>query len=206
MSALEVQPFPPDSIWDGELDGRMVKVMPVNRIATKADIEELAANLPYMKYDRIYDENPNEVVERITLVCMGHEPDLMASLQEKLKKYRTDIEICDVLRDRADIQLKRESEAKILREGRKLVIHAFYPMNLLQKLLLQKEYVEDWRQLVDSVIVDWNYDGAVMQPAVIDVPGKNELVRGVYDIPEGAGVIRVKITDVLSESLEVEVS
>ena len=53
-------------------------------------------------------------------------------------------------------------------------------MNLMQKLSLQKEYVEEWRQLVDSVMIDWNYDGAVMQPRTIDIPEKNELVKGVY--------------------------
>ena len=39
----------------------------------------------------------------------------------------------------------------------------------------------------------------------IDVPGKNEMVKGIYDIPEGSGTIKIKITDLLSESLEVEV-
>ena len=94
----------------------------------------------------------------------------------------------------------------MVHEGNKLVIRAFYPMNLMQKLSLQKEYVEDWRQLVDSIMVDWNYDGVVMQPTIIDIPGKNEMVKGVYDIPEDAGIIKVKITDLLSESLEVEVN
>ena len=97
------------------------------------------------------------------------------------------------------------SEAEVVREGNKLVIRAFYPMNLMQKLSLQKEYVEDWRQLVDSIMIDWNYDGVVMQPTITDVPGKNEMDSGIYNIPEGSGTIKVKITDLLSESLEVEV-
>ena len=37
---------------------------------------------------------------------------------------------------------------------------------------IQKEYVEDWRQLVESIMIDWNYDGVVMQPSVKDVPDK----------------------------------
>ncbi len=85
-----------------------------------------------------------------------------------------------------------------------LVIEQFYPMSLLAKLSLQQEYVEDWRELVDSVMVDWNYDGAVLQPAVIDVPERNELVVSRYRMPDDAGTIRVKITDLLSESLEKE--
>lgn len=205
IEALEVQPFPQSGIWDGELDGRMVKIMPVNRIATKADLEELKANLPYKTYEKRKEENPNQPVERITIVCMGHEPDLKAALEAELSGYKLDIEIVDILRDKADLQLKREAEAEIVREGNKLVIRAFYPMNLMQKLSLQKEYVEDWRQLVESIMIDWNYDGVVMQPTITNVPGQNEMVLGIYDIPEDAGTIKVKITDLLSESLEMEV-
>lgn len=183
----------------------MVKIMPVNRIATKADLEELKANLPYKTYEKRKADNPTQPVERITIVCMGHEPDLKASLEQGLSEYKLDIEIVDILRDKKDLQLKREAEAEIVKEGSKLVIRSFYPMNLLQKLSLQKEYVEDWRQLVESIMIDWNYDGVVMQPTVTDVPDKKEIVSGIYDIPEDAGTIRVKITDLLSESLEMEV-
>lgn len=205
IAALEIQPFPQSDVWDGELDGRMVKIMSVNRIATKADLKELLANLPYKTYEKRKEENPNQPVERITIVCMGHEPDLKGALEQELSDYKVDVQIVDILRDKKDLQLKRDSEAEIIREGDKLVIRAFYPMNLMQKLSLQKEYVEDWRQLVDSIMIDWNYDGVVMQPTVTDVPGKNEMVKGIYDIPEGSGTIKVKITDLLSESLEVEV-
>lgn len=205
IAALEIQPYPRSDVWDGELDGRMVKIMPVNRIATRADLKELLANLPYKTYEKRKEENPDQPVERITIVCMGHEPDLKGALEQELSKYKVDISIMDVLRDKADLQLKRDSEAESVREGDKLIIRAFYPMNLMQKLSLQKEYIEDWRQLVDSVMIDWNYDGVVMQPTVTDVPGKNGMVKGIYDIPEGCGTIKVKITDLLSESLEVEV-
>lgn len=204
IQALEIQPFSQSNVWDGELDGRMVKIMPVNRIATKADLEELKANLPYKIYEKRKEDNPNQPVERITIVCMGHEPDLKAALEVDLD-YKLDIEIVDILRDKSELQLKREAEAEIVRENDKLVIRAFYPMNLLQKLSLQKEYVDDWRQLVESIMIDWNYDGVVLQPSVTDIPGKKEMVGGVYDIPKNAGTIKVKITDLLSESLEMEV-
>ncbi len=205
ISALEIQPFPKSNIWDGELDGRMVKIMPVNRIATKADLQSLIDIFPYKDYEKRKEEVPSQPVERITIVCMGHEPDLKVSLEQELSDYKVDIEIVDILRDKSSLQLKRDSEAEIVREGNKLIIRAFYPMNLLQKLSLQKEYVEDWRQMVDSILIDWNFDGVVMQPTVMDIPAKNKMVVGIYDIPEDAGTIKVKITDVLSESLEVEV-
>ena len=205
ISALNIEKFTVSSVYDGELDGRMVKIMPVNRIATKADLAELIANMPYKTFEQRKADNPNEPVERITLVCMGHEPDLKAHLIAEVTGFKLDVEIVDILRDKADLQLKREAEAVVVRKGNKLVIEAFYPMNLMQKLSLQKEFVDDWKQLVESVMVDFNYDGAVLQPTITDIPGKNEFVLGEYEIPETAGTIRVKITDLLSESLEIEV-
>ena len=205
IDALEIQPFSQSSVWDGELDGRMVKIMPVNRITTKADLEELKSNLPYKTYEKRKAEDPRRPVEQITIVCMGHEPDLKASLEQSLSDYKVDIQIVDILRDKSDLQLKRDSEAEVVREGSKLVIRSFYPLNLMQKLSLQKEFVDDWKQLVESIMIDWNYDGVVMQPSITDVPDKNSFVLGVYDIPEDAGNIKIKITDLLSESLEVEV-
>lgn len=205
IQALDIQPLSAGSCFDGELDGRMVKILPTNRIATRADLEGLVADLPYDAYDARKEENPNTPVDHITLVCMGHEPDLKAAFEAELNEYKIDVEIVDVLQDKRELEFKREAEANVAVEGGRLIIKSFYPMNLLQKLSLQREAVDDWRELVESVMVDWNYDGAVMEPTVIDIPEKDEFVAGTYDIPDDAGRIKVKITDVLSESLEVEV-
>lgn len=205
IEALEVQKIDNNNVYDGEKDGRMIKILPVNRIATKADLSELLANLPYKTFEKRKEENPNDFVEKMTLVCMGHEPDLKSSLEQELRDYKIDIEIVDILRDKSMLELKREAEANIVIENNKLKIESFYPMNLLQKMSIMKEKVEDWKTLVESIMIDWNYDGVVMQPTTIDIPNKNELVVGIYDIPEDAGKIKVKITDVLSESLEMEV-
>lgn len=205
LQALEVQPFETSNVYDGEKDGRMIKVMPVNRIATKADLQGLIANLPYQSFEKQKEQDPSAVVLKLTLICMGHEPDLAAALKQELSAYKVDIDVVDILHDRADLQFKRDSEADIGIENGELVIKNFYPLNLMQKLSLDKETVEEWRQLVESVMIDFNFDGAVMQPTCIDIPEKNGLVKGRYKIPQDAGVIRVKITDVLSESLEVEV-
>lgn len=38
VQTLELQPLPGNSLYDGEKDGRMVKIMPINRIATRVDL------------------------------------------------------------------------------------------------------------------------------------------------------------------------
>ena len=204
VKALEIQPLPGNALFDGEKDGRFVKIMPVNRIATKADLNELISNFDYKAFEKAQIENPGKPVAHITLVCMGHEPDLGAALQEQVS-YKLDIEVLDILRNKSNLEFKRDAEAEIVKENGKLVIKQFYPMNLLQKLSLQKETVGDWRELVESIMVDFNYDGAVFEPTTLDVPEKDALVSGFYEIPANAGTIRVKITDLLSESLEMEV-
>lgn len=204
VEALEIQPLPPSLGWDGEKDGRLVKIMPVNRLATRADLNELIANFDYKSAEQRQNENPNKVVEKILLVCMGHEPDLAAQLKLALAPFKVDVEVVDILRDRSKLEFKRDSEAKIATTETELVIEKFYPMNLLQKLSLFKENVENWRELVESVMIDFNYDGAIFQPTLLDIPEKNEFVIGKYEVPAEAGNIRVKITDLLSESLEVD--
>jgi hypothetical protein len=66
--------------------------------------------------------------------------------------------------------------------------------------------VDEWRELVDSIKIDFNYDGAVFSPTIIDIPEGSNLVKGSYKIPDNSGTIKVKITDLLSESCEVTIN
>jgi hypothetical protein len=204
IEALELQALPGNMLWDGESDGWMVKILAVNRLATAADLNPIIGNLDYKAWERRAKANPEKAVERIRLVCMGHDPELRAQFQNEMDKlgYKVDIEVFDILRDKQELQFKRDSEARISLTKKKLEVKKFYPMNLLQKLSLEKSKVGDWRELVDSVLIDWNYDGAVFSPALVDIPEKNELVKGVYEVPEDVGTVRVKITDLLAESWE----
>jgi len=200
LEALEIEEIS-GTLYDGQKDGYMVKVMPVNRISTREDLNELISNFPYKTFELRKEENSNKPVESIMLICMGHETNLKAHLEQECG-YKLDIEVIDILREKSHIEFKRDSEASIKLENGKLEICNFFPMNLMQKLSLQKESVNEWRELVVSVVVDWNYGGAAMEVAISDIPGKEELVEGIYDIPNDAGTIKIKITDILSESYE----
>ena len=133
---------------------------------------------------------------------MGHEPDLAAFLKQEMGDYDIHVEVVDILRDRSKLEFKRDSEAKIKIKKNKLTIEKFYPMNLLQKLSILKQDVKDWRELVESVMIDWNFDDEVFKPETVDVPDKNEMVKGEYVLPAKVKKIKVKITDLLSESFE----
>lgn len=177
----------------------------------------------YSKYaiDRVgdvffYEVIPNVWHKHIVPLWNGAK-DVLFSKELKIDqiKCETEYKVVENQSIFSETMTKEEVDA----EKRKLLYHWIGLLSSLTKLrnageldvestlaqLTEKEYVEDWRQLVESIMIDWNYDGVVMQPAVTDVPDKKKIVRGIYDIPEDAGTIRVKITDLLAESLEMEV-
>lgn len=203
--AMELQPLPTNSVFDGQRDQHLVKIMPVNRIATRADLNEVINGMDFKAYERRQAEAPSKIVDRIMLVCMGHEPDIGPELVKAAKPFNIEVEVVDLIRDKANLHFKRQSDAKLVIKDGHLEIAGFYPLNLLQKLSMDTDAVDDWRQLVETIKVDWNYDGAVLSPELIDAPEKNELVNGRYPIPDDASTIRVKITDLLSESWEGEI-
>lgn len=201
IEALEIEKLPASDVFDGMKDGAYVKIMPVNRIATRADLNPILNGIDFSELEDNLDSGGEAM--RILLVCMGHEPDLAANLKLDIgAKYKVDVKVVDILRDRRDLTFKYDSEAEIAIENDELVIRQFYPRNLLQKLSLEDEEVEDWRQLVETIAIDWNYNGEVLRPAVYDNPGKNSLVAGRYKLPPDYGNIRVKITDLIAESYE----
>jgi site-specific DNA-methyltransferase (adenine-specific)/adenine-specific DNA-methyltransferase len=207
VRALAIDPLDSTDVFDGMKDGYKVKIMPVNRIASRADLNPILSGINYRELDRNMEKFPGRPAEKIMLVCMGHEPDLAARLKTGIgTQYRLEVKVVDILRDGTDLTFTDDPEARIEKEGDALVIKQFYPRNLLRKLSILEKNVEDWREFVETIAIDWKYDGEVLQPAVYDCPGKNELVKGQYPIPGDHGLIRVKITDLLSESLEQTVA
>lgn len=177
IEALGMQPFPANSLWDAELDGRLVAILGINRIATAAEFGKIVQNIDIKIWNRRQAENPGKPVEKITFVCMGHDPDLKALFLKEMDNlgFKVDVEIIDILRDKKNLRFKRDSDAKIAIRKGKLHIEAFHPMNLLQKLSIEKQDISNWKELVDSVMIDWNYDGATFSPTVTDIPEKTNL-------------------------------
>ncbi len=204
IDALGMQELPENSLWDAEMDGRMVAILGINRIATASEFEKIVANIDVAAWRKKQNENPGKPVECITFVCMGHDPNLEAMFREKMASmgFTVDLEIVDILRDKKNLTFKRDADAKVTIKNGTLTIEQFYPMNLLQKLSFEMQDVDDWKNLTDSVMIDWNYDGVAFAPSVTDVPEKDEFVQGVYRVPDDAGTIHVKITDLISESWE----
>ncbi len=202
--AMGMEQLTDSNVYDALLDGRKVCILGINRIATASEFARLLSNVDISVWQERQKENPAKPVEAITFVCMGHDPNLKAQFEEEVDKmgFKVDLEIIDLLRDKKDLRFKRDSDAKVAIKGNRLVIENFFPMNLLQKLSIEKTDVSDWKELAESVFIDWNYDGVTFSPSLTDIPEKNAQVKGEYAIPKTAGTIHIKITDLISESWE----
>lgn len=133
IQALEIERLESSEIFDGMKDGYKVKIMPVNRIATRKDLNPIISGMNYRELNSQLEKSPNSVLDRIMLVCMGHEPDLAANLKMEIgTQYNIEVKVVDILREKErGLTFKYDSEADIAIEGDELVIHQFYPRNLL---------------------------------------------------------------------------
>jgi hypothetical protein len=77
---------------------------------------------------------------------------------------------------------------------------------LAQQAGLLKPKIDDWRAMVDCVMIDTAYDGKVFNVVLSDVPEKKtDFVLGSYELstPAGEMTIAVKIIDMLGEEVLV---
>ena len=133
--------------------------------------------------------------------------NVLVSAPNKLDviELRTDPQygnFCEHQPARAKLSVKRD-------KGRlKVAIQEFISPTIIERLKQQagilSPQIDDWRAMVDSVMIDSAYDGQVFNIVLADVPErKTDLVGGEYelDAPSGATTVAVKVTDMLGEEV-----
>lgn len=193
-----------DSHFDGTLGKDLVKIIPFNHPLTPLDLENLREELK-----RRPDEERN-----IRLVCLGME----LAAKKVIEDYNRSrpINRLHVIELRTDKQyggiIKHEplsASVSIKAKGDKVVVigvkDVFSP-TILQRLDMQegvfRTKIEDWRAVVDCIMIDTDYDGEVFNVKLSDIPArKQDLVNGHYELPltrKGA-TVAVKVIDMLGE-------
>lgn len=119
----------------------------------------------------------------------------------------------DILTNKQNLIFKQKPEAKIKlnKKGAKatLKIEEFLSPILIRKLELEnkktlkddyKAKIKDFRQTIDSVAIDIDYNGKLFNAEIMDLPSKKEVIKGEYEFDyKGKGEIAIKIVDVLGE-------
>jgi DNA modification methylase len=200
-----------DTFFDGTLGKKLVKIVPFNHPVTSLDLEEVKKEL---------DARPDEARD-VVVVGLGKEIAVDGWLAEwnKLRKQGNLPNKIDVIELRSDPKYggfftHEAAQAKVIfkrvKDGVEISIEDFISPTILERLRQQNKnnplfqpQVDDWRSMVDSVMIDNAYDGEVFNIALADVPAKkNDLVGGKYvvEVAEGARVA-VKVTDMLGEEV-----
>ncbi len=208
---LGVERLRSDAFFDGLLGKRLVKINAFGHPLSPMDLEAIRNEL---------EARPDED-RSITVVCLGKElaSDTWLTDWNRLRKKKTDPHHIEVIELRNDprygnfIQHENaQARVAVKRKGGKLHVEIkdFVSPGILQRLAQQSGVVQakvaDWRAMVDSVMIDTAYDGAVFNVAHADVPPrKNDFVAGEYalDAPESQTTVAVKITDMLGEEVLV---
>ena len=101
---------------------------------------------------------------------------------------------------------------RVTRKGEIVVVEItdFISPTIVERLHAQagvlQPKIDDWRAMVDCVMLDADYDGRVFRIAVSDVPErKSDLVAGRYKLPTDrvGDVIAIKVIDMLGEEVLV---
>lgn len=206
------------SYFDGVLDNNFVKTMPMNRVLNKMDIrtvlKEIDKNISIFNVKKKSKTGEPVYEEGVLIIASGMELDVSDFLKKE-NKTGVRVEVRDILTDKKNLIFKKKPEAKIAVrvKDKKLSVEIkeFYSPILMRKLeienarMLKKEYqakVEDFRQIIDSVAIDVDYNGKLFNAEIMDLPSKKELIKAKYNWvypKKGKYTVAIKIVDVLGE-------
>jgi len=217
MEMYGVEPIK-QSYFDGVLDQNLVKVMPLNRVLNKMDIENLLKEISKStdqftpKTTTFKEEETYE--EGVLIIASGVELDAINYLKKE-NKTGVKVEIRDIQADKKNLLFKKPTEAdvdvKVVENKVFVSIKEFYSPILVQKLELENEkqlnpkgkvVIEDFKQIIDSVCIDVNYNGKLFNAEIMDLPDKKNLVSAIYEHEyksKGKYKLAIKIVDVLGE-------
>lgn len=200
-----------DAFFDGTLGKRLVKIIPFIHPLTPLDLEEIKSELA---------TRPDEERD-IVVVSLGKELAVETWLEDwnRLRKQKGFPNKIEVIELRSDPRYggffthkSAQAEVKVERidKGIVVTIESFISPTIIERLKQQSgvltPQIDDWRAMVDSVMIDPAYDGKVFNVVIADIPEKkSDLVGGSYELPVSTSetTVAVKITDMLGEEVLV---
>jgi len=198
-----------DAFFDGTLGRRLVKIVPFNHPLSPLDLEEVKREL---------SARPGEDRD-VVVVSLGKElaADAWAEEWNRLRKKGDVPNKLEIIELRTDPKygkfIKHEPARARVKVSRRIttihvVIEDFISPTILERLSQQtgvvKPHIDDWRSMVDCVMIDADYNGEVFNVVFSDVPEKkSDVVKGEYqlDAPRAKTNVAVKIVDMLGEEV-----
>ncbi len=215
---IGIQRVRTDIFFDGTLGKSLVKIIDFNHPLTLLDLQLIKDEL---------NKRPQEDRD-IVIVCLGKElavdPEIERwNVKQPYKDARTkirmkQIKVIELKTDKryghflihdpaeAKIVVERTSEDKAVIE-----IQDFISPTIIKRLNIEsglfRVKIPDFRCMIDTVLIDNNYDGKTFRIVYSDVPEKkDDLVQGKHEIalPNPEAKVAVKIIDMLGEEVLIE--
>jgi DNA modification methylase len=198
-----------DGFFDGTLGKSLVKITPFNHPLSPLDLEEIKKELA---------ARPDEQRD-IMVVCLGKELAVEKWLEDwnRLRKRGDVPNKIEVVELRTHprygkLFIHKPATAKVEIERKndkiKVEIKDFMSPSIIEHLVDQsgtlQPTIDDWRAMVDCVMIDPTYDGQVFNVAISDIPEKKtDFVAGTYELeaPQTKQTVAVKIIDMLGEEV-----
>jgi len=195
-----------DRFFDGYLGKNLVKIIDFNHPLTLLDLQLLQDELK---------KRPDEDRD-ITIVCLGKEFAVDAWIDEWNKKHPVNkIKVIELKTDKkyGNFLIHKPAEAKVKIERKDknkaiIEIQDFISPTIIERLNIDnklfKVKIPDFRSMIDTVLIDNNYNGKTFHIVYSDVPEKKQdLVKGKYEIEISSNKTRigVKIIDMLGEEI-----
>ena len=203
---IGIQRIRTDAFFDGYLGKNLVKIIDFNHPLTLLDLQLLQDELK---------KRPNEDRD-VTIVSLGKELAVDPWIDEWNKKHPINkIRLIELKTDKkyGNFLIHKSAEAKIKVERidkRKILVEIqnFISPTIVERLNIDsklfKVKIPDFRSMIDTVLIDNNYDGKTFHIVYSDVPErKNDLVKGSYEIEVAKSRVKiaVKIIDMLGEEV-----
>jgi hypothetical protein len=191
-----------DPFFEGRLGNKLVKIIDFNHPLTLLDLEAIKEEL---------SKRPEEERD-IVIVCYGQELNTQAWIEDWNKRTPVNkIKVIDLRTDKekggfiiheppqAKVEIERVNENTVRIEIKEFISPTVIKRFNLEGSFLQK-VINDFRSMIDFVLIDPNYDGKVFKSVFTDIPEKKQdLIKGKYEIkvPANKTKIAIKIVDVL---------
>ena len=194
-----------DLFFDGTLEGTLVKIVDLEKPLTRLDVQQIKDEL---------DTRPNEERD-ITVLCNGSEIEIQAELdaENKLRAVNKII-VRNIQHEGINTYTSAEAEVEFTREGDEVTISIldYFSPTILERLAIDRsvfdEQIDDFRAMIDYVLIDTDYNGVHFAIVECHVPEKKEdFIEREYTVslPRPDARIAVKIVDMLGEeTLKVE--
>ncbi len=203
---IGIQRVRTDIFFDGYLGKTLVKIIDFNNPLTLLDLQLIQDELK---------KRPNEDRD-ITIVCLGKELAVDPWVEEWNKKHPVNkIGLIELKTDKkyGNFLIHKPAEAKVKVErtakNKALIkIENFISPTIIERLNIDnnlfKVKIPDFRSMIDTVLIDSNYNSNTFHIVYSDVPEKkNDLIKGKYEIEILADKVKiaVKIIDMLGEEV-----